>query len=101
MSRFLHHGRSNLATDREHGEGWTASSGLEPHRAVADGRPARAIDVSHPIYDVSQDDERFTIFGQIDPSADAELTVVENFLEELKAKVGELSYELLAPSCEP
>ncbi len=61
------------------------SSRIELSQTVA--QRAR-IDVSHPIYDVSQDDERFTFFGQIDPSADAELTVVENFLDELKAKVG-------------
>ncbi len=43
----------------------------------------------HPQYDVSSDDQRFVMLRiDDDDSVTDELIVVENFFEELKAKVG-------------
>ncbi len=42
----------------------------------------------HRRYDVSRDDQRFITFRQVGLGGEIELIVVENFFEELKAKVG-------------
>ena len=42
----------------------------------------------HPFYDVTTDDQRFVMIQNIGEEEATELIVVENFFEELKAKVG-------------
>ncbi len=43
---------------------------------------------SHPQYDVAPDDQRFVMIRNRGVEEAGELIVVENFFEELKAKVG-------------
>ncbi len=42
----------------------------------------------HPEYDVTPDDQRFLMIRDLSGSEQTELIVVENVIEELKAKVG-------------
>jgi hypothetical protein len=42
---------------------------------------------NHPVYAVAPDDQRFLMI-KMPPNTEGELIVVENFFEELKAKVG-------------
>ncbi len=42
----------------------------------------------HQFYDVTPDDQRFVMFRLSTANQNRELIVVENFFEELKAKVG-------------
>jgi len=44
--------------------------------------------VNRALYDVAPDDQRFLGYGVVAADGSAEVIVVENFLEELKAKVG-------------
>ncbi len=45
-------------------------------------------DVFHQSYDVTPDDQRFVMIRNLGGQEASELIVVENFFEELKAKVG-------------
>ena len=52
--------------------------------------PARITNPTHRFYDVTPDDRRFLMIRPIEAVSDrtVELVLVENFFEELKAKVG-------------
>ncbi len=45
-------------------------------------------DRNHPQYDITPDDQRFVMVRNLGAQEAGELIVVENFFEELKAKVG-------------
>ncbi len=44
--------------------------------------------IFHQVYDVTPDDQRFVMIRNLGGQEASELIVVENFFEELKAKVG-------------
>ena len=46
------------------------------------------VNVNRALYDVAPDDQRFLGYGFVAADGSVEVIVVENFLEELKAKVG-------------
>ncbi len=71
---------------------WTSNSAIDARnmRGLAAKRETRGYVgmIYRQIYDVSPDDQRFVMLRRIIDNDDQQLIVVENFFEELKAKVG-------------
>ena len=57
-------------------------------RVVFQTRGRYRSNFQHQMYDVSPDDQRFVMIRNLGAEEASELIVVENFFEELKAKVG-------------